>query len=292
MCPPPRLAYSWPDEAAWQRYEPRLQHLEVPAKTVLLREGVAASQFYYLEQDRMRSWFEGERQAITTQFFFESQPFASLKSFTQHNGKQTCLTGEALSQYLKSLPASAISRVELLPNPPASLDVGARRGARRRRQPRRLPGHAQPWRHVALNLNYRWALDTLGRELTAGADLMQGTTAGHQDFLPLNTPPTGAVGASWVTSRRRLAFEKLGAAANEWRPDSTRTNQFRYEERIAAGYFTLSTTLKKLELKAGLRGEHTHSGASRPPPGSASRATTFSSFRHFLPATNLASSTR
>lgn len=84
MPTPLRLAYSWLDEATWQRYEPRLQRLEVPAKTVLLREGVTASRLYYLEQGCVRSWFEGERQAITTQFFFEGQPFASLESFTQH----------------------------------------------------------------------------------------------------------------------------------------------------------------------------------------------------------------
>ncbi|RZK51494.1 MAG: TonB-dependent receptor, partial [Hymenobacter sp.] len=44
------------------------------------------------------------------------------------DGKPSYLSGEALSNYLKSLPASAISQVELLPNPPASLDAAGTAG--------------------------------------------------------------------------------------------------------------------------------------------------------------------
>jgi len=345
------------------------------------------------------------------------------------DGKQTYLTGEALSQYLKSLPASQLSQVELLPNPPASLDAAGTAGViniRTRRSARpgltgtttlmagkgryergsaganlaynvgrvRSFGRASAgysnsfnnlvitrqirdttfaqqnyWhslysylsyaagadvalskrqtlggqvrgsygttdaqvssesvataadgsaagrlamrnpkssfsRDMALNLNYRLALDTLGRELTADADLVRGADAGHQDFLPLNSPPAGAAGAllgqqrsqnasdvtiralkadyahplpghwraeagakvSAVTTRSSIAFEKL-SKAEEWQPDPTRTNQFQYDERIAAGYFTLSMTLHSLELKAGLRGEHTHSVGESPTTG-------------------------
>ena len=345
------------------------------------------------------------------------------------DGKQTYLTGEALSQYLKSLSAAQLSQVELLPNPPASLDAAGTAGVINIRTKRSaLPGltgtltgtaaktrygrgsasanlaynagrvrsfgrasagysdsynqlaitrlirdttfaqqnywhplsrylsyaagadvalskrqtlggqvrgsysaedaqvssesvataadgrpagylamrnpRANTSRDLALNLSYRLALDTLGRELTADADLVQGAGAGHQDFLPLNSPPAGAAGAlvgqqrsqqgsdvtiralkadyvhplpghwraeagakaSWVTTSSRLAFEQL-SGLREWQPDATRSNQFRYEEHIAAGYFTLSTTLKKLELKAGLRGEHTHSVGESPTTG-------------------------
>jgi hypothetical protein len=72
--------------------------------------------------------------------------------------------------------------------------------------------------------------------------------------------------ASWVSTRSYIAFQKL-RSPGEWQPDSTRSNQFRYDERIAAGYFTLSTTWQKLELKAGLRGEHTHSVGDSPTTG-------------------------
>ncbi|WP_152981766.1 TonB-dependent receptor, partial [Hymenobacter sp. AT01-02] len=44
------------------------------------------------------------------------------------DGKLTYLNGEDLKAYLKSLPASAISQVELLPNPPASLDAAGTAG--------------------------------------------------------------------------------------------------------------------------------------------------------------------
>lgn len=345
------------------------------------------------------------------------------------DGKQSYLTGEALSQYLKSIPAAQLSQVELLPNPPASLDAAGTAGVINIRTKRStLPGltgtvtgtvgktrydrasastnlaynvgrvrsfgriglgysdsynqltitrlirdttfaqqnywhpltrsvsyaagadvaltkrqtlggqvrgsygtsdeqvssesvttapDGQPTgrlamsnprrnfsRDVALNLNYRLALDTLGRELTADADWVQGATGGHQDFLPLTAPPAGAPGAlqgqqrsqeasdvtiralkadyvhplpghwraeagakaSWVTTRSSIAFERLGSA-DEWQLDPTRTNTFQYDERIAASYVTLSTTLKKLELKAGLRGEHTHSVGESPTTG-------------------------
>jgi outer membrane receptor protein involved in Fe transport len=345
------------------------------------------------------------------------------------DGKPSYLTGEALSQYLKSIPAAQLSQVELLPNPPASLDAAGTAGVLNIRTRRSaLPGltgtvtgtasktrydrasastnlaynvgkvrsfaragvgysdfynalsitrlirdttftqhnywhpltrsvsyaagadvpltkrqtlggqvrgsygtsdtqvssesvttapDGQPTgrlamsnprtnfsRDVALNLNYRLALDTLGRELTADADLVRGASAGHQDFLPLTAPPVGAPGAlqgqqrsqqasdvtihalkvdyvhplpghwraeagakaSLVTTRSSIAFEHL-AGATEWQLDSTRTNQFRYDERITAGYVTLSTTWNKLELKGGLRGEHTHSVGASPTTG-------------------------
>jgi hypothetical protein len=345
------------------------------------------------------------------------------------DGKPSYLSGEALSQYLKSLPASQLSQVELLPNPPASLDAAGTAGViniRTKRSARpgltgTLTGTAAKTRYqrasgstnlaynvgrvhsfgrlavgtanhyneltikrlirdttfaqrnywhphdkylsytagadvtlskrqtlggqvrgsygttatqvssesvvtapddsaagslamsnprsdfsrtLATNLNYRFALDSLGRELTADADLLQGADGGHQDFLPLGTPPAGAAGAlrgqqrseqasavtiralkadyvhplpghwraeagakvSAVNTRSSIAFYKLGNGA-EWQPDPSRTNQFQYAERIAAGYFTLSATLKNLELKAGLRGEHTHSLGESPTTG-------------------------
>ena len=345
------------------------------------------------------------------------------------DGKQTYLTGEALSQYLRSLPAAQLSQVELLPNPPASMEAAGTAGVinirtKRSTRPgltgtltgaaaktryqranlgtnlvynvgkvrtfgrasvgysdfynsltikrlirdttfaqqnywRPLTGYlsyaagadvaltkrqtlggqvrgshstedarvssesvvtaadgretgrlamrnprASTSRDLALNLNYRLALDTLGHELTADADLVQGRDAGHQDFLPLNSPPAGAVGAlvgqqrsqtgsavtiralkadyvrplpghwraeagakaSWVSTSSSIVFEQLGRAA-EWQRDTTRSNDFRYDERIAAGYLALSTTLQKLELKAGLRGEHTHSVGESPTTG-------------------------
>ncbi|MGI4870738.1 MAG: outer membrane beta-barrel protein [Janthinobacterium lividum] len=337
------------------------------------------------------------------------------------DGKQSYLSGDALTNYLKSLPASAISQIELLPNPPASMEAAGTAGViniRTRRSTR--PGltgtasgsagygtyergnaganlaynvgkvrsfgrlsvvHSNSFNRLlitrqirdttfaqenywhpdynglsyaagadvaltkrqtlgaqvrgsygrtdaqvsstsvataasgqpagslamsnpkndhgtdlAFNLNYRLALDTTGRELTADADLLHYVSAGHQDFNPLNSPPAGAAGAlvgpqrsdeasdvvirslktdyvhplpghwraeagakaSLVTTRSALAFDKLASDAT-WHNDPLRTNQFTYDEAIAAAYATVSTSLQHLELKAGLRGEHTHS---------------------------------
>jgi hypothetical protein len=338
------------------------------------------------------------------------------------DGKQTYLSGEALSTYLKSLPASAISQIELLPNPPASLDAAGTAGViniRTRRSARpgltgtatlgtgygryeKASGSANlaynvgkvrafgrlsagrnnrfnntviirqirdttftqerywhPISHVvnyalgadealtprqtlgaqvrgavsssnaqtltqsvataadgqpagslamsspqqsgtmdlATNFNYALAFDSTGRKLTADADFIRYTSTNYQDFLPLGTPPANAPGAlngqqrsdqssavlirslrtdyvqpvagtawraeagakvSWVTTHSNVAFDQL-MAADTWRPDPLRTNEFRYDETIAAGYATLSTSLRQLELKAGLRGEHTQS---------------------------------
>jgi outer membrane receptor protein involved in Fe transport len=346
------------------------------------------------------------------------------------DGKRTYLSGEALSTFLKSLPAAQLSQVELMPNPPASLDAAGTAGVINIRTKRStLPGltgtltgtagktrynragastnlvynvgrvrsfgragfgytdsyndltitrlirdttfsQQNYWhpvdhdlsyaagadvtltkrqtiggqvrgsygisdaqvssesvatapdgrptsrlamrnpknsfaRDLALNLNYRLALDTLGRELTADADWVQTADAAHQDFLLLTPPPARAPGAlqgqqrsqeasdvriralkadyvhplaqrwraeagakaSWVTTGSSIAFEQLGSSPGEWLPDPTRTNQFRYDEAITAGYLTLSTTRKKLELKGGLRGEHTRSVGESPTTG-------------------------
>lgn len=338
------------------------------------------------------------------------------------DGKQTYLSGEALSAYLKSLPASAISQIELLPNPPASLDAAGTAGViniRTRRSVRpgltgtatlgagygryekasgstnlaynmgpvrtfgrfsagransfnnllitrlirdtlfRQENYWHPVSHalnyavgadVALsrrqtlggqvrgslnrtaaqvssqsvatapdgqpagslamrnpktsrslnlagNLNYRLAFDSTGRQLTVDADFVHYISDDHQDFQPLDTLPAKAAGAligfqrsdqsadvfiraiktdyvhlvagsawraeagakaSWVTTRSAIDFDQL-VAEEMWQNDPLRTNHFQYDEVIAAGYLTLSTTLHRLEVKAGLRGEHTHS---------------------------------
>ena len=335
------------------------------------------------------------------------------------DGKLTYMSGAALSNYLKSLPASAISQIELLPNPPASMDAAGtagvlniklRRGylpglsgtytlglgrgrfekswagtnlaynAGKMRLFARLDGgrynsfnrltmvrtirdslfsQENYWRPLlytgtyaagadvalstrhnlglqvrgsadqttalstsssvttdaagnpggrrqlanpqtsrgtnqALNLYYRFALDSAGRELSADADYVRYASAKNQGFNNLVFAPgseqgrpagqlrsatasettiraakidyvhpfagttwraeTGAK-TSWVTSRSAIEFDQL--AGGEWRPDTLRTNQFRYDERISAGYVSTNTSYGRLELKAGLRGELT-----------------------------------
>ena len=336
------------------------------------------------------------------------------------DGKLTYLTGRALTSYLKSLPASAISQIELIPNPPASLDAAGtagvlniklRRGqltglsgtgtvsagygryekagagtnlgynvgklrlfarldagrynsfnrlvivrhirdsvfqqenywhplthalnyaagadlalTKRQTVGVQLRGGAAPEtaqvhsestttdangraagrlsmenpqtsraNNFGLNLNYRFALDTLGRELSADADCVQYTTAKNQAFTNLYYSPLAQVAqdagqlrsaqssdvairaakvdyvhplagtkwraeagakTSWVTTRSAIAFDEL---RGDWQPDVLRTNQFRYDEAITSAYLSLGTALGRLELKGGLRGEQTRS---------------------------------
>ncbi|WP_022825482.1 outer membrane beta-barrel protein [Hymenobacter norwichensis] len=337
------------------------------------------------------------------------------------DGKLTYMSGETLTNYLKSLPASAISQIELLPNPPASMDAAGTAGVLniklRRSQLPGLSGTATAglgrgrfekswgganlsynvgkvrlftrldggrynsfnrltmtriirdsvfsqenyWRPLTyagtyaagadvaltakqsiggqlrgsltqtdaavtsnsittdaagnpagrrqmdnprsssttnqgLNLYYRWMLDSTGRELSADADYVRYTSASNQQFFnrkyvfgneqaqdagQLRSAEssettiraakvdyvhrvagtklrleTGAK-TSWVTSQSAVQFDKL--AETSWQFDSLRTNQFRYDEHISAGYLSASTSLNRLELKAGLRGELTQS---------------------------------
>ncbi len=337
------------------------------------------------------------------------------------NGKLTYMTGGALTSYLKALPASAISQIELIPNPPASMDAAGTAGVLNIRLRRgQLPGlsgtgtvsggygryekasggtnlayntgklrlfgnvdagrynsfnrlvverrirdslfrqvnYWHPLSHrlsyaagaefspgprhavgaqlrggaetedapttsestitdaagrpagrrtlanprtshdgnVGLNLNYRFALDSLGRELSADADYVRYATAKTQSFANLAYAPRSDVArdagqlrsdqssevsiraakidyvhpiagmkwkaeagakTSWVTTRSAIAFDTL--RADGWQPNLRRTNQFRYDETVTAAYLSLSTALGPLELKGGLRGEHTHS---------------------------------
>ncbi len=335
------------------------------------------------------------------------------------DNKLTYMSGAALSSYLKSLPASAISQIELMPNPPASLDAAGTAGVLNIKLKRsQLPGlsgtynlglgqgryekswagtnlaynvgkvrlfarldagrynsfnrltmirnirdsifnQENVWRPLtyagtyttgadvaltakqsigiqlrggfdhtdavstsnsvttdragnpggrrqmlnpqtssannqALNLYYRFALDSAGRELSAAADYVHYRSAKDQRFNNVVFAPgseqsrpaeqlrsnassettiraakidyvhpfagtkwraeTGAK-TSWVTSRSAIQFDKL--LAGGWALDGLRTNQFAYDEHITAGYLSVNTSYGALELKAGLRGELT-----------------------------------
>ncbi|MBG8554881.1 TonB-dependent receptor [Hymenobacter guriensis] len=149
----------------------------------------------------------------------------------------------------------------------------------------------------ALNLHYRFALDSTGRELSADVDYVRYASATDQRFdnrvfaagseqgrpaeqLRSATSSETTIRAakidyvhpfagtkwraetgtktSWVTSHSTLRFDKL--LTNGWQPDALRTNQFQYDEYISAGYISVNTSYGALELKAGLRGELTQTG--------------------------------
>lgn len=70
--------------AQWQRYAPCFTRQEVPARTVLLREGEVARRAFCIEQGCLRVCFTSQGKDVTFQFFFEQQTVSSLDSFRQH----------------------------------------------------------------------------------------------------------------------------------------------------------------------------------------------------------------
>lgn len=70
--------------AQWARYAPCFSRLEVPARTVVLREGDTSHRAFFIEQGCLRVWFNSQGKDVTFQFFFEHQSVSSLESFRQH----------------------------------------------------------------------------------------------------------------------------------------------------------------------------------------------------------------
>ena len=65
----------------WEAYGHFFTGLDVPAKTILLREGEISRQAYYIQKGCIRLWFNDNGKDITFQFFFEGQGVSSMESF-------------------------------------------------------------------------------------------------------------------------------------------------------------------------------------------------------------------
>lgn len=63
------------------RFDDFFTEREIPAKTLLLREGEISGFVHYVEKGCLRQWFNKDGKDITCQFFFEGQPVASIDSF-------------------------------------------------------------------------------------------------------------------------------------------------------------------------------------------------------------------
>ena len=154
--------------------------------------------------------------------------------------------------------------------------------------------------NVTGNLNYKYEFDGKGREWTADADYVRymgqnsnnlstvfygpaggllrpqqdvrngmpstiGILAFKTDYVhPLKKGAKLEVGlkSSFVNADNNSIFDTLQQETKQWLFDDSRSNQFKYEENINAGYVNYAGTLgkgKKLKLQAGLRAEHTHS---------------------------------
>jgi iron complex outermembrane recepter protein len=153
----------------------------------------------------------------------------------------------------------------------------------------------QSYKDIAINLNDRWKLDTLGQELDIDLDyskfsnnsinsyvttflLGDGTQQYPPQYLQEQTPSTidihtakadyskplsktinleAGVKFSDVKTDNDLQAQKLdnGVYVN----DTTKTNRFIYDEKIDAGYFNLKKSWKNTSVQVGLRAEYTQS---------------------------------
>jgi len=68
----------------WNEYTGFFKRIEVPAKTILLREGEVSKKAYLIEKGCMRVWFNNAGKDMTVQFFFENNTVSSLESFKKN----------------------------------------------------------------------------------------------------------------------------------------------------------------------------------------------------------------
>lgn len=73
----------WSDD--WNKFNHLFKRQEIPARTILLREGDISKTAYLVEKGALRTWFNNHGNDITTQFFFEGDSVSSIESFrTNH----------------------------------------------------------------------------------------------------------------------------------------------------------------------------------------------------------------
>src|SRR5690554_514322 len=58
-----------------------LKKMEIPARTLLLKEGQVSQAMYFIEKGCLRTWVNNDGKEITTQFFFEGESVSSFESF-------------------------------------------------------------------------------------------------------------------------------------------------------------------------------------------------------------------
>lgn len=152
--------------------------------------------------------------------------------------------------------------------------------------------------HQAYNLNYKLAIDTLGKEFSVDLDyakyqsdvqttynndffLADGTSQKARSIFRNATPSTVKIWAakadythpfsdktklalglksSKVSTANDFRFENL--ISNNWQNDISRSNKFNYTENINAAYATISHDFGTTSIEAGLRAEQTRSNAN------------------------------
>jgi hypothetical protein len=147
--------------------------------------------------------------------------------------------------------------------------------------------------NYAYNLNYRFNIDSNGRELGIDADYVTYNSSRDEHFtndyldgkdIALDNPvqlrnyssgnvtiyafkmdyvhpftkslkAEAGLKSSWVTTENDARFDSLKTVG--WLNAANRTNKFLYHEHINAAYLSLSKSFKNFEFKGGLRAEQT-----------------------------------
>jgi CRP-like cAMP-binding protein len=65
----------------WNKYRHLWKKLEVPGKTILLREGEVSKKIFVIDKGCARQWFNNDGDDISFQFFFEGDILSSPESF-------------------------------------------------------------------------------------------------------------------------------------------------------------------------------------------------------------------
>jgi CRP-like cAMP-binding protein len=65
----------------WHEYINCFKRIDVPSKTILLKEGEISNKVFLIEKGCIRAWFNNDGKDVTFQFFFENNTVASVESF-------------------------------------------------------------------------------------------------------------------------------------------------------------------------------------------------------------------
>jgi CRP-like cAMP-binding protein len=67
--------------AEWEKFRHFFKCEEIPARTILLKEGQISERMFYIEKGCIRLSFNKDGKDITFQFFFEGEGVSSAESF-------------------------------------------------------------------------------------------------------------------------------------------------------------------------------------------------------------------
>jgi|GEM_PF-53338 len=68
----------------WNDYVSCFKQMQVPARTILLKEGDIPNKMFLIEKGCARAWFNNDGKDVTFQFFFENSSFSSIESFKKN----------------------------------------------------------------------------------------------------------------------------------------------------------------------------------------------------------------